>query len=82
VISHRVLRLICSYNAYGPRVPQTLVGPRVPLGPRGAIRATFPILHTRARRAPEPLLDVEICNTLGVTQAFSLHTHICEHYHL
>jgi hypothetical protein len=29
-------------------------------------------------------LDVfpEDCNTPGVTQAFSLHTHICEHYHM
>jgi hypothetical protein len=68
ISSNLAFRPVCSYNMYGHWVPQTPVGPKLYHGPRGTIRATFPIHHTRARRAPKPLLDVEIC--LGVIPSF------------
>jgi hypothetical protein len=42
MISHNfAMWPVCSYKTYGPWVPQTLVGPRVALILRGAIRANF-----------------------------------------
>lgn len=49
ISSNLALWSICSYNMYGHWVPQTLVGPKLYHSPRGAICATFPIHHTRAR---------------------------------
>jgi hypothetical protein len=61
VISHSfVLWPNFSCNAYGPWVPQTLVCPRIILGPRGAIRVTFSHSPYQCEASPEPLLEVEI----------------------
>jgi hypothetical protein len=50
------------------------------------MKASRNLLLTSEEPRPESrgkiLLRGEGCNTPGVTQAFTLHTHICEHYHL